>query len=79
MIFSDAFIQLFFVFLIMFFIIATNNSKIGVGIFTGLNLMILLEIIFEGSADLSTMNYIIFMLLFASLEILGSQRFKKCQ
>ena len=77
MIFSDAFIQLFFVFLIMFFIIATNNSRIGVGIFTGLNLMILLEIIFEGAAELSTMNYATFLMLFASLEILGAQRFRQ--
>ena len=77
MIFTDAFIQLFFVFLIMFFVIASNNSKIGTGILTGLNLMILLKIIASGAAELSTMNYIIFLLLFASLEVFGVSRLRQ--
>lgn len=77
MIFTDAFIQLFFVFLIMFFVIASNTSKIGTGILTGLNLMILLKIIASGAAELSTMNYIIFLLLFASLEVFGVSRLRQ--
>lgn len=77
MIFTDAFIQLFFIFLIMFFVIASNNSKIGTGVLTGLNLMILLNIIVDSATELSTINYIIFLLLFASLEVFGVSRLQQ--
>lgn len=77
MIFTDAFIQLFIVFLIMFFVIASNNSKIGTGILTGLNLMILLKVIGSGVTHLDTMEYIVFLLLFASLEIFGVSRLRQ--
>jgi hypothetical protein len=61
----------------MFFVIASNNSKIGTGVLTGLNLMILLNIIVDSATELSTINYIIFLLLFASLEVFGVSRLRQ--
>lgn len=77
MIFEYAFIQLFFVFLIMFFVIASNTSKIGTGVLTGLNLMIILKVIISGAANLDTIEYIVFLLLFASLEVFGVSRLRQ--
>ena len=66
MIFSDAFIQVFCIYILLFFlsgIIRNENTKF---ILISVDLMIIINIIMYGLTYLSTLDYVCFIILFAA-------------
>ena len=69
MIFTNTFIQLFFIFIILFFLSSLPKNKLGSSVLIGLNLLVLVEVMLSGTSELTIIEFITFSILFSSIGI----------